>query len=216
MIAELIRLSALYVLVRVFVAVTMPSSKHIVKYLFWSGVALTIISSVGPVIARLTDDIHSVAVTYSQGKETVNSVLGGADSTKLSVGYQGAIEKLLGNARFEWPIKGKVTQEYKGDEHHGIDVAGKVGDKIKTSRPGKVKSVGNDDLYGMFVIIDHGNGWESLYGHCSKVVVKEGDMMLGGDKIAEVGNTGKSSGSHLHFEIRQNNGTCIDPIKYLK
>jgi len=215
MIAELIRLSALYVLVRVFVAVTMPSSKPIVKYLFWSGVALTIISTVGPVIARLTDDIHSVAVTYSQGRETVNSVLGGADSPKLSVGYQGAFEKLLGNAKFEWPIKGKVTQEYKGDEHHGIDVSGKVGDKIKTARPGKVKSIGNDDIYGIFVIIDHGNGWESLYAHCSKIVVKEGDMILGGDKIAEVGNTGKSSGSHLHFEIRVD-GKTVNPTEYLK
>jgi len=215
MIAELIRLSALYVLVLVFIEIAMPKSKPIVKYLFWSGVALTIISTVGPVVARLTDDIHNVAVTYSQGKETVNSVLGGTDSPKLSVGYQGAVEKLLGNAKFEWPIKGKVTQEYKGEEHHGVDVAGKVGDKIKATRPGKVKSVGNDDIYGMFVIIDHGNGWESLYGHCSKILVAEGDMVLGNDKICLVGSTGKSSGPHLHFEIRVNSKP-VNPAEYLE
>lgn len=213
MIGDLIRLSALYVLTRVFVEITMPASKHIVRYLFWAGVALTIISSVGPVITRVTDDIHSMAVTYSQGKEAVNSVTGGP--TNISVGYQSMFEKLLGNAKFDCPIKGKITQEFKGEEHHGIDLSGDVGNQIKAARPGKVKQIGEHEVYGLFVTLDHGNGWETLYAHCSEVLVKEGEKILSGDVISKVGNSGKSSGPHLHFEIRQNNGTCVDPAKYL-
>lgn len=216
MIADLIRLSALYVLVRVFVEIAMPSSRLIVKYLFWAGIALTVVGTMGPQIKQATTDLHAVATTYTDGKNMVNGLLGGSkqDNSSPTIGYQGIWERLMGSTKFDWPIKGKVTKEFAGEKHHGIDIVGKVGDKIKTSRPGKVKKIIQDDpIYGLHIIIDHGNGYETLYAHCSKVVVPEGETIFSGDKIAEVGNTGNSTGPHLHFELRINTKT-VDPSKY--
>lgn len=213
MIVDLIRLSALYVLIRVFIEIVMPKSKLIVNYLFITGIALTLITTIGPYLTRVLDDVHNVSVAYTETKEVANSLLGGP--TDINVGYQDAWEKLSGNARFKLPLKGEITQEYVEGEHHGIDIAGRVGDSIKASRPGKVSRIGEHETYGLYVIIDHGNKWESLYAHCSKVVVVEGSMILWGDKIAEVGNSGKSNGPHLHFEIRKDDN-AINPKELLK
>jgi len=217
MIADLIRLSALYVLVRVFVEIAMPNSRLIVKYLFWSGVALTIVTAIGPQIKQVTTDLHEVAITYTRGRESLDGVLGVDQGQKMGVGYQGPWERMTGSAKFDWPLKGKVTQEFKGEDHHGIDIAGRVGDKIKTSRPGKVKKIIQDDpIYGLYVIVDHGNGYETIYAHCSKIVVTEGETVFSSDKIAEVGNTGtNSTGPHLHLELRVN-GKAINPAEYFK
>lgn len=68
--------------------------------------------------------------------------------------------------------------------------------------------------YGNLIIIDHGNGITSYYGHCNKLYKKAGTKVTAGDVIAEVGSTGNSTGPHLHFEIRQN-GKYVNPQKYL-
>ena len=68
--------------------------------------------------------------------------------------------------------------------------------------------------YGNLIIIDHGNGITTYYGHCSKLYKKEGQKVKAGDVIAAVGNTGNSTGSHLHFEIRKN-GVYVNPANYL-
>ena len=88
---------------------------------------------------------------------------------------------------------------------------------FKTSRVGKVKKVINSEgPYGLHIIMDHGNDYETLYAHCSKVAVSEGQIVLSGEKIAEIGSTGSNStGNHLHFEIRIN-GKTVNPIDYLK
>lgn len=216
MIADIIRLSALYVIVRVFVEIAMPSSRLIVKYLFWAAIALTIINTVGPVITRVADDIHNVAVTYSQGREVANSILGNGENSSPGVGYLGPWERITGNTEWQVPVKGKVTQGYEEGKHHGIDIGAKEGAAITSTRPGIASKVLSDPIYGLMITIDHGGGYESLYAHCSKVLVTEGTKILKGDKIALVGNTGKSTGNHLHFEIRINGGQTIDPAKYLK
>jgi len=72
----------------------------------------------------------------------------------------------------------------------------------------------NDDIYGLAVIIDHGNGWETLYAHCSKVLAKEGGTILKGEVIALVGSTGNSNGPHLLFEIRKD-GVTKNPADFL-
>jgi len=213
MISDLIRLSALYVLVRVFVVIAMPKSKIIVKYIFYTGIALTILGTVGPYLTRVLDDVHDLSVAYVGTKKVANNVLG--DSTKVDVGYQSVIEKWLGNVKFDWPTKGKITQGFNGKDHHGIDLAGDIGDKIKASRPGKVSKVGEHEIYGHFIVINHGNGWETLYAHCSEIVVTEGREILNGDTIGMIGSSGKSSGPHLHFEIKVK-GTCVNPTKYLE
>ena len=70
------------------------------------------------------------------------------------------------------------------------------------------------DAYGYAVVIDHGDGRQTLYGHCSYVVAQVGDQVRTGETVALVGSTGNSTGPHLHFEIREN-GVCVDPLLYL-
>ena len=71
-----------------------------------------------------------------------------------------------------------------------------------------------NDAYGYAVMLDHGNGVETLYGHCSQLLVKAGQQVRAGDAIALVGSTGNSTGPHVHFEVRVN-GACQDPLDYL-
>lgn len=118
------------------------------------------------------------------------------------------------------PISGHITSRYGAREsirdhtHQGLDIAAKIGTNIKAVADGKVIHSGEMGGYGNLIIIDHGNGITTYYGHCSKLIVKVGEKVNAGDIIAEVGNTGNSTGPHLHFEIRQN-GKYVDPSKYL-
>jgi len=94
--------------------------------------------------------------------------------------------------------------------HKGIDLAANRGTKIFAADAGKVKWSGWKGGYGYCVIIDHLNGYETLYGHCSKLIADVGDNVRKRDFIAEVGSTGASTGNHLHFEVHKN-GTPVDP-----
>ncbi|MFI3228430.1 MAG: peptidoglycan DD-metalloendopeptidase family protein [Clostridia bacterium] len=98
--------------------------------------------------------------------------------------------------------------------HTGIDLATSYGTSIKASDGGTVTYSGWNGGYGYCVIISHGNGFETLYAHCSALMVSVGDKVTQGDKIAEVGSTGNSTGNHLHFEIRVN-GNHQNPYNYL-
>lgn len=106
------------------------------------------------------------------------------------------------------PIKGKWRM------HYGIDIGAPEGKNIIAVEDGIVSFAGNKGGYGKAVIIDHGDGTESLYGHCSKLLVKANKRVNRGDIIAKVGSTGVSTGPHLHFEIRVNN-TAVDPLPYI-
>ena len=107
-----------------------------------------------------------------------------------------------------------------GRWHKGVDLCGGsiYGDNIYASKGGTVITAKNDYIegysYGKYVVIDHGNGYSTLYGHCSAVYVTVGQQVNQGDVIAAVGNTGYSLGAHLHFEVRIN-GTAQDPFNYI-
>ena len=124
----------------------------------------------------------------------------------------------------------EVTQKYNGDVkggHTGIDIIGRgLGTtRVKAYADGKVvlvvtgkcndRSSTGANSYGNYIQIDHGNGFSTLYAHLSKVNVKAGDNIKKGDFIGEMGNTGNSTGLHLHFEVRKNN-YVIDPTNYIK
>lgn len=118
------------------------------------------------------------------------------------------------------PVQGNVTSRYGAREsirdhsHKGIDIAAKTGTPIKAAADGKIKYADTMSGYGNLIIIDHGNGITTYYGHCSKLYKKEGQTVKAGDVIAAVGTTGRTTGSHLHFEIRKN-GVYVNPAKYL-
>jgi len=98
--------------------------------------------------------------------------------------------------------------------HRGIDLIGRVGQPIVAAADGVVVSVNRQSGYGLMVTINHGYGTVTRYGHCSKIAVKQGQKVKGGQRIAAVGNTGRSSGPHLHYEIIRN-GIAVNPIRYL-
>jgi len=119
------------------------------------------------------------------------------------------------------PVAGTITSRFGATEsirnhtHLGIDIGAAGGTAIKATAAGKVKSAGwNNGGYGNLVIIDHGNGVQTYYGHCSKIYVSAGSQVNAGDTIAAVGSTGNSTGNHLHFEIRLN-GKQVNPQKYV-
>ena len=125
--------------------------------------------------------------------------------------------KYVGTAKFMFPTAGTVTSRFGsrwGRNHNGMDIANSTGTLIKASDNGIVTFAGTKSGYGLIVIIDHQNGYETYYGHCSKLAVKQGDKVLKGDVIAYMGSTGNSTGSHLHFEIRKN-GTPLNPGNFV-
>lgn len=107
-----------------------------------------------------------------------------------------------------------VSESVRDHVHKGIDIAASYGTPIKAVADGTVKYAGSYGGYGNIVILDHGNGIETYYGHCSKINTSVGKNINAGDIIANVGSTGNSTGNHCHFEIRVN-GTQVNPQSYL-
>ena len=98
--------------------------------------------------------------------------------------------------------------------HEGMDISNRVGTLIVAPADGIVSDVGNDAVHGRIMVISHGFGMTSRYAHLNKVLVKVGQRVKRGDKIAEVGMTGKTTGPHLHYEVRLN-GIPVNPMRYV-
>ena len=100
-----------------------------------------------------------------------------------------------------------------GSFHHGIDIGAKEGEQVRAFKAGTVIKTGYDSIYGNCVSISHGD-ISTFYAHLSKITVSEGDSVFAGDVVGLVGSTGKSTGAHLHFEIKKNGG-AVDPTDFL-
>lgn len=123
-----------------------------------------------------------------------------------------------GSLDLMWPVAGEVTSFFgmrNGRPHEGLDIAANTGTPIVAARAGKVTFAGHKGTYGLAVIVDHGGGLSTLYAHCSRVLVKPGQNVKNGQEIALVGNTGHSTGPHLHLEVRQND-VPYDPLLFLR
>lgn len=125
----------------------------------------------------------------------------------------------LGKVHFSWPLpySKKVSSGYglrHGKMHDGIDIAAPKGTSILAAADGIVHYAGWMKGYGRIIILKHGEGLKSVYAHNSKNLVKKGRKVVAGQVIAKVGNSGRSSGNHLHFEIRKNK-MAMNPMKYL-
>jgi len=126
--------------------------------------------------------------------------------------------KTVATGTFLMPTRGTISSRYgmrRGRMHYGIDIAAKTGTPIYAADGGKVVYAGYKGNYGYLVEIDHGNGFKTRYAHCSKILVKVGDKVYKGQHIANVGNTGRSTGSHLHFEVLKN-GKNQNPANYVR
>ena len=122
-----------------------------------------------------------------------------------------------------WPVKGWLTSSFgmrrdpfngRRKMHEGLDIASRTGTPVIATADGIVSSVKTEPGYGKVVTIDHGYGYRTIYGHNSKIFAKVGQRVRRGDRIAAVGNTGRSTGSHVHYEVRLN-GVPVNPHKYL-
>ena len=118
------------------------------------------------------------------------------------------------------PVSGRITSRYgeasslRRSKHTGLDIACVTGTDIKVVAGGTVTFAARNGSYGNLVKVDHGQGVETWYGHCSKIYAKVGDIVSAGDVIAAVGSTGNSTGPHLHFEIRIDSQT-VNPQNYV-
>jgi len=116
--------------------------------------------------------------------------------------------------RFAWPARGLITTYFSG-WHPGIDVAAAVGTAIGAADGGTVSATGWDSTgYGYRVVINHGNGYSTTYNHLSSIAVRTGQQVGKGTLVGGMGSTGRSSGSHLHFEILRN-GSFVNPLGVL-
>lgn len=124
---------------------------------------------------------------------------------------------------FKYPVRGRLTSRmgFRIDPftkrrayHAGIDIANRIGTPVHASQSGKVIFSGYKSHYGKTVILSHQQGYSTVYGHLDKILVKKGQVVRQGDKIGTVGNTGRSTGPHLHFEIHRYR-RIIDPLKLL-
>jgi len=125
---------------------------------------------------------------------------------------------------FEWPLAGRITSGYgwrrdpftkRRDFHTGIDIKGPTGRTIRAAKAGRVVYSGWMSGYGRVVAIDHGKGYTTLYGHCSSLLVSQGQRVSTGQPVGKVGSSGRATGPHLHFEVRVNNKT-VNPLQVLK
>lgn len=122
---------------------------------------------------------------------------------------------VVASGAFVWPTQGVITQSFYW-YHPGIDIANPAAPSILAADAGRIVAVGWDATgYGNRIIIDHGNGMQTLYGHMSAFYVTLGQSVNRGDAIGRMGSTGHSTGTHLHFELHQN-GIHLNPLNYLR
>lgn len=165
----------------------------------------------------LVEPVDKIVVVGTKATTTTKySANGGSFSNNASVN-----PNVSGTGRFTWPLPGVTTiSSYYGMRwgrlHSGVDIScsGVYGRTIVAADSGTVTSVKNSPSgYGLHLIINHGNGYSTLYAHCSSILVSAGQTVTKGQAIAKVGSSGRSTGPHLHFEIRVN-GTAKNPLNW--
>ncbi len=115
------------------------------------------------------------------------------------------------------PVRGRLSSPFGprwGRMHEGIDITNRLGTPVVAAMPGTVRLAGYHGAYGLLVRIDHGNGVETRYGHLSSTTVAAGQPVAAGDQVGRMGSTGRSTGVHLHFEVRVG-GRAFDPLPTL-
>ena len=135
---------------------------------------------------------------------------------KVQYGYSGATPttSTRGTGQWQWPVAGYITQEFWSG-HRAIDIGTRTGNAVWAADAGYVVFIGWDPYgYGNHIIVNHGNGFETLYAHLSAVLVRSGQSVRRGQVLGLAGSTGRSTGPHLHFEVRYL-GVQRNPLNYL-
>ena len=144
-----------------------------------------------------------------------SSVLGAMPPSQVARGPVASVRKSSG--QLKWPLRGVLYARFgrKGKSpHDGIDLAAPAGTPVRTAAEGSVLFAGPQQGYGLLVIIEHAHGLVTVYAHNRDLRVRTGQQVRDGQVIATVGESGKTSGPHLHFEVRQD-GAPVDPLEIL-
>jgi len=166
----------------------------------------TVIRSVETELKRLSEQVIEEEESF---KELIEAIAG--------------IELSLASIPSIWPVKGWVTSSFgprvspftgRRAMHNGLDIAARRGTKVTASADGTVYKVGFDNELGRGIFIRHGHGKTTIYGHLDRQFVSTGQEVRRGQVIGYVGSTGKSTGPHLHYEVRVNN-ISVDPMRYI-
>lgn len=184
-------------------------------------------------IVRRGDTLSDIAFAYGTSVNQIMRRNGLNNPHQLYVGQRLLIPnisqmKVDGSRRtsrvqFIWPVQGQISSGYGWRNHPitrvrhfhaGLDIAAPRGTPVRAAAAGKVVQAGNMGAYGLAVVIDHGMGYSSWYGHCSKLLVRVGDMVKAGQQIALVGSTGRATGPHLDFRIKIGE-YAINPLELL-
>lgn len=160
-------------------------------------------------------DLDSFGLTAGQTLYVPDGVIE-EEQPRVSQRFLAQIQAgVRGSSNFIWPTSGMITQ-YPVWYHMALDIANSSGPAVIAADSGTVIFVGCVRYgYGCHVIIDHNNGYQTLYGHLSSYSVEAGDSVSQGNQIGVMGSTGMSTGTHLHFEVRSG-GTLLNPLNFLK
>jgi len=178
------------------------------------------------------ETLWDIAIRYGTSVQELRAINTGKDPRNLRIGdtlklpdqqrRMAAIQVVqpsrgLIPGRLVWPLVGTITSRFgwrSSGFHHGVDIAGKIGDPIRAAASGEVSFTGYRPVYGRLVVVKHEDGGETLYAHLSQIHVSAGERVSRGQVIARVGNTGRSTGPHLHLELKYGDKN-YDPLKYL-
>jgi len=156
------------------------------------------------------DDLEALEDDLSGDYERIERLIAGAASTPVAASPPSS-------SGYGWPMCTRLTSRFGyrwGRQHKGIDLGGNTGTPVAAAKAGVVITAGREGGYGNLVLIDHGDGIVTAYAHQSEIIVVRGQSVERGERIGSVGNTGNSTGPHLHFETRVN-GSAVDPLQYL-
>jgi murein DD-endopeptidase MepM/ murein hydrolase activator NlpD len=180
-----------------------------------------------PVTAYVAYEEDSIPIIAYEGELMSGGGFGIDDTLPLPFGYDAPpnVDFTMQTFGFKHtpPLYGTITSRFgyrthpvQGEPmfHYGIDIAANTGTEIRSFADGTVADVGKSNTYGNYVLITHRDGLSSFYAHCNRILVRRGANVEMGQAIAQVGNTGASTGPHLHFELRLD-GKLIDPEFYI-
>ncbi len=185
-------------------------------------------------IVELSAAVDSLEQRYGQvrrmlGADIVPNPVGRASAlpvappirARMPMAPVGAVDDSLAPPR-RWPLdesgfmtRGQVTDSGREETHPGLDIAVPIGSLVRASGAGTVAQTGADPEYGAFVLLQHRDSYQTMYGHLSRILVDSGSTVQQGDAIGLSGNSGRSTAPHLHFEIRRQ-GVSLDPLTLVK